>query len=153
MKFSVEFWWKMLLTIFPSKRSSKISFQTLPEVRHQFRRKLPTGDTQCVCARSAWAKKSTAFLLNLAHQNRTIAIASDVRVDGVKSPEIPQKEGVSGSEIAAIFAICDCDAHRRPQKSLAISGVCDGHRNRKSQKSLRFRCAKLLKFLRHARLL
>ena len=30
----------MLLTIFPSKRSSKISFQTSPEVRHQFRRKL-----------------------------------------------------------------------------------------------------------------
>ena len=29
----------------------------------------------------------------LAHQNRTIAIASDFRVDGAKSPEIPQKEG------------------------------------------------------------
>ena len=28
VKFAVEFWWKMLLTIFPSKRSSKISFQT-----------------------------------------------------------------------------------------------------------------------------
>ena len=40
VKFAVEFWWKMLLTIFPSKRSSKISFQTSPEVRHQFRRKL-----------------------------------------------------------------------------------------------------------------
>ena len=37
---------------------------------------------------------------NLAHQNRTIAIASDVRVDGAKSPEILQKEEVSGSEIA-----------------------------------------------------
>ena len=35
------------------------------------------------------------------HQNRTIAIASDFRVDGAKSPEIPQKEGVLGSEIAA----------------------------------------------------
>ena len=35
----------------------------------------------------------------LAHQNRTIAIASDFR-DGAKSPEIPQKEGVSASEIA-----------------------------------------------------
>ena len=32
--------WKMLLSIFPSKRSSKISFQTSPEVRHQFHRKL-----------------------------------------------------------------------------------------------------------------
>ena len=31
---------EMLLTIFPSKRSPKISFQTLPEVRHQFRQKL-----------------------------------------------------------------------------------------------------------------
>ena len=40
VKFAVEFWWKMLLTIFPSKRSSKISFQTSPEVLHQFRRKL-----------------------------------------------------------------------------------------------------------------
>ena len=40
VKFAVEFWWQMLLTIFPSKRSSKISFQTSPEVRHQFRRKL-----------------------------------------------------------------------------------------------------------------
>ena len=38
VKFAVEFWWKMLLTIFPSKISSKISFQTSPEVRHQFRR-------------------------------------------------------------------------------------------------------------------
>ena len=40
VKFAVEFWWKMLLTISPSKRSSKISFQTSPEVRHQLRRKL-----------------------------------------------------------------------------------------------------------------
>ena len=40
VKFAVEFWWKLLLAIFPSKRSSKISFQTSPEVRHQFRRKL-----------------------------------------------------------------------------------------------------------------
>ena len=52
--------------------------------------------------------KSTDFgvgggktILNLAHQNRTIAIASDFRVDGAKSPEIPQKELVLGSEIAA----------------------------------------------------
>ena len=30
----------MLLTIFPGKRSSKISFQTSPEVRHRFRRRL-----------------------------------------------------------------------------------------------------------------
>ena len=37
----------------------------------------------------------------LAHQNRTIAIASDFRADRVKSPEIPQKATVLGSEIAA----------------------------------------------------
>ena len=46
----------------------------------------------------------------LAHQNRTIAIASDLRVDGAKSPEIPQQEGVLGlknrspkSQIASDF--------------------------------------------------
>ena len=40
-------------------------------------------------------------LMRLAHQDRTIVIARDFRVDGAKSPEIPQKEGVLGSEIAA----------------------------------------------------
>ena len=43
-------------------------------------------------------------MLFLAHQNRTIAIAGDFChkfcVDGAKSPEILQKEGVWGSEIA-----------------------------------------------------
>ena len=58
----------------------------------------------------------------LAHQNRTIAIASDFRVDGAKSPEIPQKEGVLGSEIAA-----------RNRKSLATF-----HRTLKSQCSIAF---------------
>ena len=67
----------------------------------------------------------------LTHQNRTIAIASDFRVDGAKSPEIPQKEGALGSETAA-----------RNRKSLATS-----HRTLKSpmhhcsllsRKSLRF---------------
>ena len=41
---------------------------------------------------------------NLVHQNRTIAIASDFRVDGAKSPQIPQKKGVLGSEIALQIA-------------------------------------------------
>ena len=41
---------------------------------------------------------------SLAHQNRTIAIASAFRVDGAKSPEILQKQGVLGSEIAAQIA-------------------------------------------------
>ena len=58
----------------------------------------------------------------LARQNRTIAIASDFRVDGAKSPEIPQKEGVSGSEIEA-----------RNRKSLATF-----HRTLKSQCSIAF---------------
>ena len=47
---------------------------------------------------------------NLAHQNRTIAIASDFRADGAKSPEIPQNEGGFGlrnhspeSQIASDF--------------------------------------------------
>ena len=89
----------------------------------------------------------------LAHQNRTIAIASDFRVDGAKSPEIPQKEGVLGSEIAARNRKSLATFHRtlKSQCSIAfsflgnraISGVRDGHRNRKSQKSLRFRCAKI----------
>ena len=88
----------------------------------------------------------------LAHQNRTIAIASDFRVDGAKSPEFPQKEGVLGSDIAARNRKSLATFHRtlKSQCSIAfsclrnraISGVRDGHRNRKSQKSLRFRCAK-----------
>ena len=92
-------------------------------------------------------------LNNLAHQNRTIAIASDFRVDGAKSPEIPQKEGVLGSEIAARNRKSLATFHRTLKSQCriafsslgnrAISGVRDGHRNRKSQKSLRFWCAKL----------
>ena len=95
-------------------------------------------------------KKSLRFL---AHQNRTIGIASDFRVDGAKSPEIPQKEGVSGSEIAARNRGSLATFHRTLNRNAsllslvseiaAISGVHDGHRNHKSQKSLRFRCAKL----------
>ena len=45
-------------------------------------------------------RRSAFWVLSLAHPNRTIAIAG-FRVDGARSPEIPQKEGVSGSEIAA----------------------------------------------------
>ena len=85
----------------------------------------------------------------LAHQNSTLAIASDFCIDGAKSPEIPQKEGVLGPEIAtrnhkslASFLRTLKSQCKVSEKTLAISGVCDGHRNRKSQKSLRFRCAK-----------
>ena len=45
---------------FPSKRSSKISFQTSPEVRHQFRRKLRqlhSGNRWCLCL--FWGEEST----------------------------------------------------------------------------------------------
>ena len=88
----------------------------------------------------------------LAHQNRTIAIASDFRVHGAKSPEIPQQEGVLGSAIATRNRRSLATFHRTLKSQCiiavsclgnrAISGVRDGHRNRKSQKSLRFRCAK-----------
>ena len=77
----------------------------------------------------------------LAHQNRTIAIASDFCVDGAKSPEIPQKEGDLGSEIAAQNRKSLATFHRTLELqcsiafsslgNLAISGVRDGHRNRK----------------------
>ena len=94
---------------------------------------------------------------NLAHQNRTIAIASDFRVDEAKSPEIPQKEGrVLGSEIAARNRESIATFHRtlESQCSIAfpclgnrtISGVRDEDRKRKSQKSLRFRCTKAEEF-------
>ena len=73
--------------------------------------------------------------MGLAHQNRTIAIASDFRVDGAKSPEIPQKEGVLDSEIAA-----------RNRRSLATF-----HRTLKSQCSIAFSClTKLLTKLARA---
>ena len=94
------------------------------------------------------------LVMNPEGQNRTIAIASDFRVDGAKSPEIPQKGGVLGSEIAARNRKSLATFHRtlKSQCSIAcsclgnraISGVRDGHRNRKSQKSLRFRCAKVM---------
>ena len=69
-------------------------------------------------------RASEKSIHNLAHRNRTIAIASDFRVDGAKPPEIPQKEGVLGSEIAA-----------RNRKSLATF-----HRTLKSQCSIAFSC-------------
>ena len=81
--------------------------------------------------------------VSLAHQNRTIAIASDFRVDGAKSPEIPQKEGVLGSEIAARNRKSLATFHRSLQSQCsiafsclgnrAISGGRNGHRNRKNR--------------------
>ena len=69
---------------------------------------------------------STFCEMSLAHQNRTIAIASDFCVDGAKSPEIPQKEGVS--EIAAPNRKSLAAFHRtlKPQCGIALS--CLGNR-------------------------
>ena len=74
------------------------------------------------------------------------AIASEFRIDGAKSPEIPQKEGVLDSEIAARNRRSLATFHRTLKSKCsialllslvseiaAISGVSDGHRNRKSQ--------------------
>ena len=38
------------------------------------------------------SSRQPLFEISSAHQNRTIAIASDFRADGAKSPEFPQKE-------------------------------------------------------------
>ena len=65
-----------------------------------------------------WFPKGWFWRMTLTHQNRTIAIASDFRVDEAKSPEIPQKGVVSGSEIVT-----------RNRKSLATF-----HRTLKSQR-------------------
>ena len=49
----------------------------------------------------------------------------DSRSEGRQSgPQVTV--GCQRTEIAAIFAICDCDAHRAPQKSLAISETLHG---------------------------
>ena len=64
----------------------------------------------------------------LARQNRTIAIASDFRVDGAKSPEIPQKEGVLGSEIAARNRRSLAAFHRTLKSQCIIAWSCLGSR-------------------------
>ena len=61
----------------------------------------------------------------------TPPIASDFRVDGAKSPEIPQKEGVLGSDIAA-----------RNRKSLATF-----HRTLKSQCNIACLVSEIARFL------
>ena len=60
---------------------------------------------------------------DLTHQNRTIAIASDVRIDGAKSPEIPQKEGVLGSEIAARYRKSLATFHRTLKSQCKVSEI------------------------------
>ena len=78
---------------------------------------------------------------HLVHQNHTIAIASVFRVVGPKLPEIPQKESISGSEIAA-RKLKSLATNRNAAlfylvlESRAISEVRNhGHRNCKSQKT------------------
>ena len=73
---AVEFWWKMLLTIFPSKRSSKISFQTSLEVRRQFRRKLcqlHSGNRWCLHIFLAITRKK-----RIAHVHLPLLIARKI---------------------------------------------------------------------------
>ena len=79
----------------------------------------------------------------IAHQNRTIAIAIDFRVDGAKSPGVPQKKGFgaqkSQPEIADRQRLSIAPLNRNAallslvSEIAAISGVCDGHRNRKNR--------------------
>ena len=93
-------------------------------------------------------KNLPSFPCCLAHQNRTIAIASDFRVDGAKSPEIPQKEGVLGSDIAARNRKSLATFHRtlKSQCSIALSCLanrCDFSGYEKSARSfLEFSCIK-----------
>ena len=63
-----------------------------------------------------------------SHQNRTIAIASDFHVDGAKSPEILQKEGVGGSEIAARNRKSLAALHRTLKSQCIIASSCPGTR-------------------------
>ena len=72
-----------------------ISWKTPADQIPPFAAQLPKVFAQAF-DKNAWG------IHRLAHQNRTIAIASDFifRVDGAKSPEILEKEGVSASEIA-----------------------------------------------------
>ena len=71
---------------------------------------------------------SAMRVLNLAHQNRTIAIASDFRLNGAKSPEIPQKEGVLDPEIAARNRKSLATCHRTLKSQCSIACSCLGNR-------------------------
>ena len=61
-------------------------------------------------------------------KHRTIAIASDFRIDGAKSPEILQKGGVSGSEIAARNRQSLTTFHRSLKSQCSIAVSCLGNR-------------------------
>ena len=60
---------------FPSKRSSKISFQTSPEVRHQFRRKLRqlhSGNRWCFFFPRRDSRESPRFVLRIAGPSKSL---------------------------------------------------------------------------------
>ena len=92
-----------------TKRSN---FQVLNA--HQFPRK-KTGSQNA---------RAPCSLAVLAHQNRTIAIASDFRVDGAKSPEARQKEGVLGKEMAARNRKSLATFHRNLQIAMHAEVLC-----------------------------
>ena len=83
---------------------------------------------------------------------------SDFRVDGAKSPEIPQKEGASGSDIATRNRKLLAAFHRTLKSQCGVSEIAsdfwvrDGHRNRQNRQNrcdfgaLRLRSAWQLKF-------
>ena len=74
--------------------------QNIDHTHYQCRGPLPGGADADGVGPNSPPIPAPEKLPSLAHQNRTIAIASDFRVDGAKSQEIPQKEGVLGSEVA-----------------------------------------------------
>ena len=124
-------------------RNPSVALPDSSSVLDRFQSAIERGVGNTICNPLPWGKST----ITLAHQNRTIAIASDFRVDGAKSPEIPQKEGVLGSEIAARNrkSLANLNRTLQSQCSIAfsclrlisvISAVRDGYRNHQSQKSL-----------------
>ena len=70
-----------------------------------------------------WEILREIWLKFLVHQNRTIAITSDFRIDGAKSPEIPQKEGAWGSEIATWNRKSLATFHRTLKSQCKVSEI------------------------------
>ena len=82
------------------------------------------------CGSPMWITHVGGGKFRLAHQNRTIAIASDFRVDGAKSPEFLQKEWVLGLEIAARNRKSLATFHRTFKSQCSIALHCLRHRSR-----------------------
>ena len=81
-----------------------------------------------LCEKAPFLLPLSRMVPALAHQNRTIAIASDLRVDGAKPPEILQNEGVLGSEIAARNRKSPATFHRTLKSQCSIVFSCFGNR-------------------------